>query len=81
MLKKVKNKHVLNRRTDFISDDYRVATLSKLYPTVIGIILHSYKSMGYMYKLTKRAKRNGQTNVGTDPNYRNASLLLSTESR
>ena len=48
-------------------NDYRVATLSKSYLTVIGIIMQGLKS--------KRANRYGRAVGGTDPNYRKASLL------
>ncbi len=45
VLKKVKNQHVLNRRTDFL-ETIRIATLPKSYFIVIGITMESLKSTG-----------------------------------
>ena len=44
----VKNQHVLSRLTEISGNNYRVVTLSKLYQTIIGIIIQSLKSIGQL---------------------------------
>ena len=47
VVKKVKNKHIFNRRTYGLpSTYYRVATLSKSYITVMGITVQTLESIG-----------------------------------
>ena len=45
-VKKVKNQHVFNWTYGHSGNDYKVAALSKLYLTVIGIIIQNLKSIG-----------------------------------
>ena len=58
-------------------NEYRVATLYKLYLTTKEITMQSLKSIDIsnMPKLTKRAIRSKRKYGRTDPNYRKASLL------
>ncbi len=43
VVEKVKNLHVFNGPNRLLGNAYRVATLSKLYLTYIGIIIQSFK--------------------------------------
>ena len=54
--------------------DYRVATLPKLYLTVIGIIMQDLKSIG---KLTYLNTKWANYSERPDPYYKKASLLKS----
>ena len=44
--RKGKNQDVSKGRTDYFGNGYRIATISKMFLTVIGIFMQSLKSTG-----------------------------------